>query len=387
MLSSITLESLLPTLVLAAGILAGLWAISFILVRAVRKLGNRLKSRDPESATDVDNWTKQLTSMIRRGARVLGMLAMAYLLLRVVGLGGKLEISPEALLNWLGSHGLRIAIILGAAYLLNRTVILILDRLPALLPMQRGTQVEILERRQRINTISHLLSNIATTIIAGFAGLIALRELGFDITPILTGLGIGGLALGFGAQNLVRDFISGFFIILENQVAVGDVAIINGKGGLVEAIRLRTIVLRGLDGTVHVIPNGSIEQISNMTQEFSYYVIDLGVAYKEDMDRVTDVVKTVGAELRADPAYAADILDNLEVLGVDDFADSAVILKIRIKTMPIKQWSVGRELRRRIKKAFDAQGIEIPFPHLSIYTGEASKPFPVQMLEVAKLKA
>lgn len=386
MLSSITFESLLPTLILALGILAGLSAGSFLLVRTIRKLGERLKSRDPESAADVDTWTKQLTGMIRRGVRMLGLLVIAYLLLRALGLGGKLEIAPDALLNWLGSYGLRIAIIVGVAYLLNHTVSLMLDRLPAMLPMRGRTQVEILARGQRITTISHLLRNIATTAIAGFAGLMAMRELGFDITPILTGLGIGGLALGFGAQNLVRDFISGFFIILENQLAVGDVAIINGKGGLVEAIRLRTIVLRGLDGTVHVIPNGSIEQISNMTHEFSYYVIDLGVAYKEDIDRVTDVVKKVGANLRSDPAYAADILDDLEVLGVDDFADSAVILKLRIKTMPIRQWSVGRELRRRIKKAFDAQGIEIPFPHLSLYTGEASKPFPVQMLEAAKLK-
>ncbi len=387
MLSSITFESLLPTLVLSLGVILGLWFLSAVLVRTIRKLGERLKGKDPESATEVETWTRQLTRTIRRGAQILGLLTVGYLLLRAVGLGGKLEISWEGLLDWLGTHGLRIALILGAAYVLNRVVTLILERLPALLPMQRGTLVEIQERRQRINTISHLLGNIATTMIAAFAGLIALRELGFDITPILTGLGIGGLALGFGAQNLVRDFISGFFIILENQVGVGDVAIINGKGGLVQAIRLRTIVLRGLDGTVHVIPNGSIEQISNMTQEFSYYVIDLGVAYKEDMDRVADVVRAVGRELRADPAHSADILDDLEILGVDDFADSAVILKIRIKTMPIKQWSVGRELRRRIKKAFDAQGIEIPFPHLSLYTGEASKPFPVQVLEAARTRA
>jgi small conductance mechanosensitive channel len=166
-------------------------------------------------------------------------------------------------------------------------------------------------------------------------------------------------------------------------VAVGDVAIINGKSGLVEAIRLRTIVLRGLDGTVHVIPNGAISELSNMTKEFSYYVIDLGVAYKEDTDRVVDVVRATAAELRKDPEYAALILDDLEVLGVDDFADSAVVIKVRIKTVPTKQWAVGRELRRRIKHAFDAQGIEIPFPHLSVYVGEKTKPFAVQVMEQA----
>jgi small conductance mechanosensitive channel len=199
--------------------------------------------------------------------------------------------------------------------------------------------------------------------------------------PILTGVGIGGLAIGFGAQNLVRDLITGFFIILENQVRVGDVAIINGTGGFVEEIRLRTIVLRGLDGTVHVIPNGAITELSNMTKDFSYYVIDLGVAYKENVDRVMDVLKEIGEELQNDPAFADKILGPLEILGVDDFADSAVIIKVRIKTNPIQQWTVGRELRRRIKNTFDAQGIEIPFPHLSLYMGEASKPFAVEVAE------
>jgi len=208
-----------------------------------------------------------------------------------------------------------------------------------------------------------------------------LREINVDITPILAGAGILGLAVGFGAQNVVRDVISGLFIILEDQIRIGDVAIINGKGGLVENIRLRTVVLRGLDGTVHIFQNGAINELSNMTKGFSQYVIDVGVAYKEDTDRVTEVLKEVGAKLQEDPTYAGKILAPLEILGVDDFADSAVIIKIRIKTAPIHQWTVGRELRRRIKKAFDEQGIEIPFPHLSVYFGEASKPFAVSGVE------
>jgi len=383
MLSKVTFESLFPSLLLAAGTLLLLWLVSLVLVRAVRGLGTRLKMQGAESAVEAEAWVNQLVGFIRRGARILGLLAVAYILLRGTGLGGIPQVSWESVLDWLGSHGLRIALVLGAAYALNRTAGMILARLPAMLRLPKGTLAEVQERRQRIDTISRLLRNLMSVTVASFAGLIALRELGFDITPILTGLGIGGLALGFGAQNLVRDFISGFFIILENQVAVGDVAIVNGKGGLVEAIRLRTIVLRGLDGTVHVIPNGNIEQLSNMTKDFSYYVIDLGVAYKEDMDRVADVVRGVGRELRADPAYSADILDELEVLGVDDFADSAVVLKVRIKTMPTRQWAVGRELRRRIKMAFDAHGIEIPFPHISIYTGEATKPFALRVLEAA----
>jgi small conductance mechanosensitive channel len=131
---------------------------------------------------------------------------------------------------------------------------------------------------------------------------------------------------------------------------------------------------------VHVFPNGSIERLSNLTKDYSYYVIDVGVAYKEDTDRVAAVLREVAAELAADPAYAVSVLEPLEVLGVDAFDDSAVVIKIRIKTVPLKQWEVGRELRRRIKKAFDAEGIEIPFPHLSVYAGEASRPFAVQQV-------
>ena len=216
---------------------------------------------------------------------------------------------------------------------------------------------------------------MVNTAVAAVAILMVLQELDINIMPVLTGAGIAGLAVGFGAQTLVRDVISGFFLILEDQVRVGDVASINGTGGLVEAINLRTIVLRDLSGTVHVFPNGAVQQMSNLTKDFSFYVLDMGVAYKEDTDQVVEVLKAVAEEQRQDPAYAANILGPLEVLGVDAFGDSAVTVKVRIKTVPIQQWAVGREYRRRVKKAFDARGIEIPFPHMSVYFGEASKPW------------
>jgi small conductance mechanosensitive channel len=189
-----------------------------------------------------------------------------------------------------------------------------------------------------------------------------LREFHLDIAPVLTGAGIAGLAVGFGAQTLVRDIISGFFLILEDQVRVGDVAAINGTGGLVEEINLRTIVLRDFEGTVHVFPNGSINTLANRSKDFSYYVIDLGISYREDPDRVAAVVSEVGAMLQADAHYGPSILAPVEIIGLDAFADWSMTLKVRIKTMPLKQWEVGRELRKRIKKAFDAHGIEIPFP-------------------------
>jgi small conductance mechanosensitive channel len=202
-----------------------------------------------------------------------------------------------------------------------------------------------------------------------------LGELGVNTTPLLTSLGVVGVALGFGAQQLVGDLLAGFFHIFENQIRVGDVAVINGTGGAVQEIHLRTTVLRGLDGTVHVFRNGSISTLSNMTKRFSYYVVDLGVAYKEDTDRVCQVVREVVDEMQQDEKHRASILEPVEILGVDDFADSAVVIKLRIKTLPVKQWEVGREFRRRIKYRFDQEGIEIPFPHLSVYMGEASKPF------------
>jgi small conductance mechanosensitive channel len=205
----------------------------------------------------------------------------------------------------------------------------------------------------------------------------ALREIGFDITPILAGAGVIGLAVGFGAQNLVRDVISGFFILIENQIRVNDVAVINGTGGLVEEINLRTTVLRSQDGVVHVFPNGSITTLSNMTREFSFYVFDIGVAYKEDTDRVAEVLREIAEEMRRDQRFAPVILEPLEVLGVDRFADSAVMVRARIKTQPIQQWNVGREMNRRIKKRFDELGIEIPFPHRSVHIGAGSHPLRV----------
>jgi small-conductance mechanosensitive channel len=193
----------------------------------------------------------------------------------------------------------------------------------------------------------------------------------------VAGGGIAGLAVGFGAQNLVRDLINGFFAVLENQVRVGDVAVITGTGGLVEAATYRTVVLRDLAGTVHVFPHSAVTSLANMTKGSSAYVLDLGAAYGEDTDRVIAVMRRVGEELRTDPAHGRRILEPIEILGVDDFRDSAVMIKARWKTLPLEQWTVGREYRRRLKKALDAEGIEIPFPHRSISVGDVSRPLPV----------
>ncbi len=240
------------------------------------------------------------------------------------------------------------------------------------------------ESAKRVETLTRLLRQGIIIVVWVIAGLVVLREFGIDIGPILASAGVVGLAVGFGAQNLVRDVISGFFIILENQVRVGDVAVVNGTGGLVERINFRTIVLRDLSGSVHVFPNGTITTLSNMTRDWSAYVFDIGIAYKEDTDKVIQVIRELGQELKSDAHFGPLMVDDMEIFGLDNFADSAVVIKGRIKTKPIKQWEVGREFQRRLKKTFDAKGIEIPFPHRSIYFGEASKPFVAKMAEDAK---
>ena len=283
-----------------------------------------------------------------------------------------------------GVRFVRIAGIVLGCYIAVKIVHLAIVKMESL--VDDGDPNRVTEAEKRAQTLGRILQSSALAIIVGVGVMMLLDEFGINIMPIITGAGIAGLAFGFGAQNLVRDVISGFFFILEDQVRVGDVAVINGTGGLVEAINLRTMVLRDLDGVVHVFPNGAITQVSNMTKEWSRSVIDVGVAYKENVDHVMKVLDEIGNELCSDEAFKPLILDKLEVLGVDDFGESQVTIKVMIKTLPLKQWAVGRELRRRIKNTFDRKGIEIPFPHMSVYFGEASKPFDL-LLKRAEAKA
>ena len=197
-----------------------------------------------------------------------------------------------------------------------------------------------------------------------------LEELGVEIGPILAAAGVLGLAVGFGAQSIIKDIISGFFILLEDQIRVGDVVKIAGKGGIVENVNLKMTTLRDLSGNVHYIPNGEIGVVTNMTKGYSRYVFEIGVAYREDVDEVIEVIKLVDESLRNDPEFGSDILEPIEILGLDQFADSALIIKARTKTKPIKQWRVAREFNRRLKKKFDEKDIEIPFPHITLYMGQ-----------------
>jgi small conductance mechanosensitive channel len=222
----------------------------------------------------------------------------------------------------------------------------------------------------RTRTALVVARNAAFVALCVIGGMVVLSELGLDIGPLLAGAGVIGIAIGFGAQHLVQDVITGLFNLIEDTFAVGDVVDLGGKAGVVEAVTIRTVRLRDLGGNVHTIPFSAIAVVTNMTKDFSFAAFEIGVAYRESVDDVMRVIKEVGEELRRDRAYRRVILAPMEVLGLDAFADSAVIIKCRLKVRPASQWMIGREFKRRLKNRFDELGIEIPFPHQTIYFGQ-----------------
>lgn len=301
---------------------------------------------------------------VRRVTFFLALLAGVFPALDLAGVPLNVGWHAEDLSGWATQNGVRIVLLLLLAFAASRFAGSVIRR--AEHEIVSDTDPRSFERRKRVQTLGGIFRRLLSILIWAVATLMVMRELDVDITPVLTGAGIVGLAVGFGAQTLVKDIIAGFFLIAENQVRIGDVAAINGIGGAVEEINLRTIVLRDLEGVVHTIANGEIRTLANRTKDFSYYVIDIGVDYDEDTDRIVVAVRETAAVMMAEPAYASSILEPIEVLGVDAFSASEVTLRFRIRTLPLKQWEVGRELRRRIKKTFDAQGIRIPFPQMEI---------------------
>ncbi len=251
----------------------------------------------------------------------------------------------------------------------------------------KNEKIDTLEAEKRIKTLMGIISGVFKIMIYSTYFMILLQKFGINIAPILASAGIIGLAVGFGAQELVRDVISGFFILLENQVRTGDVAIINGTGGLVEKIELRTITLRDFGGVVHIFQNGKINTLSNRTKEWSAAVFDIGVAYKEDVQQVMVIMEQIGLDLQNDSTFAESIIAPIEIMGLDQFGDSALIIKARIKTKPAMQWNVSREYNKRLKVAFDSHNIEIPFPHTTVYWGEKIAPLHLEVKDSQSLKS
>ncbi len=266
--------------------------------------------------------------------------------------------------QWIITSGVRVVVLAAVIYACYRLAKTVPYRIA-----NRMKKTHDEEYQKRIDTLVGIVSLALGGLVLIIGGMIVLTELGVNIGPILASAGILGLAVGFGAQNLVQDIISGFFLLLEDQLRVGDVVEAGGKVGVVEKITLRMIIMRDLAGNVHYVRNGKVDIVSNMSKDFSRYVFDIPVAYRENVDEVVEQIKLVDEEMRQDEEYGQYILSPMEILGLNEFADSALVVRTRIATKPVMQWYVGREFNKRIKQRFDQVGIEIPYPHRTIYFG------------------
>jgi small-conductance mechanosensitive channel len=303
----------------------------------------------------------ELHARARQLIRTLMLLAYGVAALASVSLAlsrfgvGEPRLDPRTLARWFLVHGINVIIIVAGAFVVIRSANLAIEHLQHKLG---GRHAEgDLEWQRRAATLGGILTSLVTVSVAFVAMLMLLRELAIDVLPILTGAGIAGLAIGFGAQNLVRDVISGFFLILEDQVRVGDLARINGVGGTVEQVNLRTIVLRDGEGAVQVFPNGTITALANLSKHYAYAIVDVRVAYHENVDRVTGTLREVGAAMERDPTWGALVVAPLEIIGVESIDGGFATVRVKFRTLPLNQGKVGNELRRRIMVTFVGRGI------------------------------
>lgn len=344
---TLTLEALVIALVMAA-------LCAYVIGRLTRGLLTRALAADPAAAA-------RATRGSVRGVRLVALVLLTAVfvppLLELFGEPLRTGLRLKTLGEWLFNAGLQILLIATLAYAIHRALALLLERFTR--QLDESNTPDSLEHAKRARTLTSLIHNMASAFIFAAAGLMILDKLNVNITPILTGAGILGLAVGFGAQTLVKDVIAGFFLILENQIRVGDSAEINGVSGLVETIHLRTVILRDVRGAVHIFPCGSIATTTNLTKDYAYAVIDVQVPIDRDHDAAIALLTQIGAELRADAPWSALVLDALEVLGIDTIGPATVTIRARIKTLPQRQWDVARELRRRVMKAFAGRGIDL----------------------------
>lgn len=275
----------------------------------------------------------------------------------------------------------RIVVIVLLAWLLIR----VLQRAVKTMRERIASRMDDREAAKRAQTLGRVFRYLVAVVVSLIAGMLVLGELGVSVAPILGAAGVVGLAVGFGAQSLVKDYFTGFFLLLENQIRQGDVIKIGDHAGSVEEVTLRYVQLRDYDGNVHYVPNSTITTVINMSRGFSNAVMDIGVAYRENIDDVMEVMRDVAVQMREQPEFMGKIMADLEIAGVESWGDSAVVIRCRFRTLPLEQWGVKREYLRRLKAAFDAKGIEIPYPHLTVYAGqdrEGKAPaFPLQPLQ------
>lgn len=264
------------------------------------------------------------------------------------------------------------AIIIGAWIVLR-----VAQRAVRTLRARIASRLDDQESAKRADTLGRVVRYVVAVIVTLVAGMLVLSELGVSVAPILGAAGVAGLAVGFGAQSLVKDYFTGFFLLVEDQIRQGDVVKLGEHAGLVEEVTLRYVQLRDYDGHVHFVPNGTITHVVNFGRGHAQAVVDIGVAYSADLDRAMAVMKEVGAAMRLDPAFAARIVGDVEMAGVERWADSAVYLRARMRVTPLAQWDVRREYLRRLKPAFDLAGVELPFPLVKPPQPPANLPAPV----------
>jgi moderate conductance mechanosensitive channel len=337
------------------------FAIAAIAVRVATSLVHRtLNALDivgADNRTAVHARAKQLTRALMVLAYGVAALASVSLALARLGISDP-DWNPRQLTRWLLTHGVNLVIIAIGAFVAVRVANLAIDHLE--FKIARRYADGDLEWKRRAATLSGILTSVVTFAVVFTGGLMVLRELSIDVLPILTGAGIAGLAIGFGAQNLVRDVISGFFLILEDQVRIGDLVRINGVAGIVEQINLRTLVLRDGDGAVQVFPSGTITTLANLSKQYAYATVDVRIAYGENVDRVLAAIRNVGVSMESDKVFAPLVLAPLEILGIESLADGAATIRMKFRVHPLNQGKVANELRRRL--LIDFVGLQIrPF--------------------------
>lgn len=335
----------LITLLLGVGLFLGVRKIATKIINGLEALSEKIGIR----LSRMSFYTRVLQTLLK--FLIIGV--MAYTIAKIWDI--------ESVVDIFESNGMK-------SFLTSSITVFVVAILAALIWEGVGIYLSYIlkqaddKNQTRVKTLLPLIRNIVLSVFGLLFGLVIMSEMGLNVAPFLAGAGVLGVAIGFGAQSMVKDFLTGFTIVLEDIIRVGDIASLGGHTGTVEQITLRKVQLRDFAGVVYTVPFSQITTIQNMTKNFSFYVMDISVDYRHDTDHVVEILKGVGEDLRSDPVYSGSILDALEVVGVDRFSDNAVILKARIKTLPIKQWAVGREFNRRMKIAFDKNGIEIPYP-------------------------
>jgi small conductance mechanosensitive channel len=353
------------TILVVVGALVLVWGLRTLLQALSERLTDRAALASDGKKIEIGRWSMRVVR-IAIGLTALGVI------LNVWGLS--FDDLRDGPLGGIIAAVLRIAVVLAVAFAAMELVQLGIHRMfTGIARRARNAR-----RAAQVRTLAPLLSGVATTTILVLAAMMTLSEIGVEIGPLIAGAGIVGLAVGFGAQTLVKDFLTGLFLVIEDTVSIGDVVRIGDAAGAVEGMSLRTIKLRDLDGTLHVIPYGEAQIVHNMTKGFSFCVFDLSIAYSADIATALKVLEQTGEGMVRDEAFGTHILAPMEVFGVDKLADSGVIIKARIRTQPAQQWAVGREFLKRIKLAFDEAGIEIPFPHLKITADE-----PIQIVSTS----